>query len=223
MADIRTVGQKIPRTLFPCPTGIWIQRAVSQVQLWAQAETGRILSQTAPGFLCPEGSRRSGYRELSDWVSSWRRQISEGSCPRLPPGSCVLRAPGGSLRAEVVDLSLLSVQWLAASIQLCVCQALAEPLRRQLYQAPVSMHFLASAIESGFGVRIWDGSPGSCDVPGLLPSLDVVAVSQAPSPELNPDSPYGPPLAAPNLDQQGRHNQRRSSSSSLLRNLDTIF
>jgi hypothetical protein len=37
--------------------------------------------------------------------------------------------------------TLLSVQWLAMSIHLCICQVLAEPLRRQLYQAPVSMHF----------------------------------------------------------------------------------
>jgi hypothetical protein len=37
-----------------------------------------------------------------------------------------------------------SVQWLAVSICLCICSALAEPLRRQLYQAPVSMHLLAS-------------------------------------------------------------------------------
>jgi hypothetical protein len=37
-----------------------------------------------------------------------------------------------------------SVQWLSES--LCICQALAEPLRRQLYQASVSKHFLASAI-----------------------------------------------------------------------------
>jgi hypothetical protein len=36
--------------------------------------------------------------------------------------------------------------------------ALAEPLRRHPYQALVSMHFLASAIVSGFGVYIWDGS-----------------------------------------------------------------
>jgi len=44
-----------------------------------------------------------------------------------------------------------SVQWLAASIRLCVCHALAKPLRRQLYEPPFSMHFLASAIVSGFG------------------------------------------------------------------------
>ena len=51
-----------------------------------------------------------------------------------------------------------SVQWLDESINLCICQALAEPLRRQLYQAPVSMYFLASTIVSEFGVGIWDGS-----------------------------------------------------------------
>jgi hypothetical protein len=55
---------------------------------------------------------------------------------------------------------LCSVQWLASSICLCICQALIEPLRRQLYQAPVSQYFLASTIVSGFGVCIWDGSPG---------------------------------------------------------------
>jgi len=54
--------------------------------------------------------------------------------------------------------TLCSVQWLATSI--CICQALTEPLRWQLYQVPVSMHFLASAIVFEFGVCIWDGSPG---------------------------------------------------------------
>jgi hypothetical protein len=33
-----------------------------------------------------------------------------------------------------------------------LCQALAEPLRRQLYQAPVSMHFLATIIVSAFEI-----------------------------------------------------------------------
>jgi hypothetical protein len=51
-----------------------------------------------------------------------------------------------------------SVQWLALSIHLCICQALAEPLRRKLYQVPVSKHFLASTIVSGFGVCVWDES-----------------------------------------------------------------
>jgi hypothetical protein len=53
-----------------------------------------------------------------------------------------------------------SVQWLTASIHLCICQALAETLRRQLYQAPLSKHFLASTIASGCGNCIWDESPG---------------------------------------------------------------
>jgi hypothetical protein len=53
-----------------------------------------------------------------------------------------------------------SVQWLAASIPICIGQALTEPLRRQLCQAPVSKHFLASTKGSEFRVCIWDGSPG---------------------------------------------------------------
>jgi hypothetical protein len=44
-----------------------------------------------------------------------------------------------------------SVQWLAESINLCICQAQAEPLRRQQYQAPVSKHFLAFTTVCGFG------------------------------------------------------------------------
>jgi hypothetical protein len=51
-------------------------------------------------------------------------------------------------------------QGMTVSIHFCICQALAEPLRRQLYQAPVSKHLLASTILSGFGDCIWDGSPG---------------------------------------------------------------
>ena len=53
-----------------------------------------------------------------------------------------------------------SVQWLAASINLCICQALEEPLRKIMYQTSVSMHFLASTIVFGLGDCIWDGSPG---------------------------------------------------------------
>jgi hypothetical protein len=56
--------------------------------------------------------------------------------------------------------SLCSVLWLASSICICIGQNLLEPFRRQLYQAPVSKHFLASTIVSGFGVCMWDGSPG---------------------------------------------------------------
>jgi hypothetical protein len=55
---------------------------------------------------------------------------------------------------------LCSLQWLVASIHFCLCQALSELLRRELYQVPVSNHFLASPIVSRFSVCIWDGSPG---------------------------------------------------------------
>jgi hypothetical protein len=60
---------------------------------------------------------------------------------------------------SVLPLTPQSDGW-AASIHICISQDMAEPLRRQLYQAPVGKHFLASAIVSGFGVCMWDGSPG---------------------------------------------------------------
>jgi hypothetical protein len=46
------------------------------------------------------------------------------------------------------------------SIHFCISQALAQPLRRQLYQAPVSKMLLASATVSEFGGCLWDESPG---------------------------------------------------------------
>jgi hypothetical protein len=48
------------------------------------------------------------------------------------------------------------VRWLAASIYICICQTLSEPLRRQLYQAPASKYFSASAVVSWFGGCIPD-------------------------------------------------------------------
>jgi hypothetical protein len=54
--------------------------------------------------------------------------------------------------------TLCCVQWMAVSIHFCICQALEEPLKRQLYQAPDSKLLLAYAIVSGFGVSIWYGS-----------------------------------------------------------------
>jgi hypothetical protein len=50
-----------------------------------------------------------------------------------------------------------SVRCLAACISFCIGQALAKPLRGQLYQAPVSKCFLASAIVAEFGVCRLDG------------------------------------------------------------------
>jgi hypothetical protein len=42
------------------------------------------------------------------------------------------------------------------SIHFCICQALADPLRRQLYQAPLSKHLLAS-ITVSLGLVIVNG------------------------------------------------------------------
>jgi hypothetical protein len=49
--------------------------------------------------------------------------------------------------------SLYSV---GASIHICVCQALTEPLRRHPYQAPISKHFLVLAVESCLSGCIWE-------------------------------------------------------------------
>ena len=67
------------------------------------------------------------------------------------------KAPSASLVLPLTSplASLCSVQWLAVSIHICIGQDLEDPLRRQLYQAPVSKHFLASAIVFGVGVSMW--------------------------------------------------------------------
>ena len=56
--------------------------------------------------------------------------------------------------------SLGLVRWLAVSMFIYISQVLVEPLREQPYQAPISKHFLVSAIVWGFGVCRWDGSLG---------------------------------------------------------------
>ena len=56
--------------------------------------------------------------------------------------------------------TLCWVQWLAESVPLSICHALAEPPRWQLYQAPISKPLLASTIVSGFCSCIWDESLG---------------------------------------------------------------
>ena len=66
--------------------------------------------------------------------------------------------------------TLCSVQWMAVSIHFFFCQALAEPLRRQQYQAPISKLFLASTILFVFGGCLWHGSPGGA-VSGFIPSV----------------------------------------------------
>jgi hypothetical protein len=43
------------------------------------------------------------------------------------------------------------------NINICIGQSLAEPLRRQPYQAPVSKHFLVLAILSAYGMDLQVG------------------------------------------------------------------
>jgi hypothetical protein len=49
---------------------------------------------------------------------------------------------------------------MTVSIHFCICQSLACPHMRQLYQGPVSKILLVYAIVSGLGSCLWDGSPG---------------------------------------------------------------
>jgi hypothetical protein len=56
---------------------------------------------------------------------------------------------------------------MAVNTHFCICQALAEALRRQLYQAPVSKLFLAYTIVSGFGGCLGDETPGGAVIPSV--------------------------------------------------------
>jgi hypothetical protein len=67
--------------------------------------------------------------------------------------------PGSSGEVLLVNIVVLPMGLRTPSV-LSVTPPLLTPCSVQLYQAPVSKHFLASAIVSGFGDCIWDGSPG---------------------------------------------------------------
>ena len=56
--------------------------------------------------------------------------------------------------------SLHLVQCLSVYILICFGPPLVEHLRGQIYMAPISKPFLATAIVSGFGISRWDGSLG---------------------------------------------------------------
>jgi hypothetical protein len=77
----------------------------------------------------------------------------------LPMGLQFLSAPSVLPLALPLE-SMGLARWLALSICICIGQALAEPLRGQPYQAPVSKCFLAPAIVSRSGVCRWDGFLG---------------------------------------------------------------
>ena len=72
----------------------------------------------------------------------------------LPMGLQIPSAP--SVLSLILPLGEPMLSPMVGCEHLCICQALAESLRRQLYQAPVRKHFLASTIMSGFGDCIWD-------------------------------------------------------------------
>jgi hypothetical protein len=69
---------------------------------------------------------------LGWWFRPWELWLADIIV--LPMGLQTLSDP--SILSLILPLGTLwSFQWLAASICLCICQALAEALRRQLYQA----------------------------------------------------------------------------------------
>jgi hypothetical protein len=82
------------------------------------------------------------YALLCWWLSPWEFWgIWLVDVIVLPKGLQTLSTP--SVLSLTSPLGVpCSVQWLAASIQLCICQALAEPLRRHLYHAPFRKNFL---------------------------------------------------------------------------------
>ena len=84
------------------------------------------------------------------WVSPWEPLGDQLVDVILTVG---LQSPSTPLVLSLTSLlrTLCLVQWMVVSIHLCICKALAGSLRRQPYQAPFSMHFLASTIGSGFG------------------------------------------------------------------------
>ena len=97
---------------------------------------------------------------FGQWFSLWELlQVWLVVIVVLPMGLQSPSAPSAFSLTPPLE-SPCSVQWLAASICICIGQALAEPLRKQLYQAPDSKHFVAPAIVSVFGGCIWGGAPG---------------------------------------------------------------
>ena len=90
----------------------------------------------------------------------WKSRGSGQLTLLLPSWGCKAPQLLHSLLQLLHRRTLCSVQWLVVSTHLCICQALAERLGRQPYQASISKHFPASTVASGFGSYIWDGSLG---------------------------------------------------------------
>jgi hypothetical protein len=110
-----------------------------------------------PLFCFYEGMPPPTYPLLSQHPSillHWSIKSSQDQGPPLPLISDKALSAPSVLSLTPPLGSLCSVQWLTVSIHICIVQVLAEPLRRQLYQAPVSKHFLASAIVSEFALHV---------------------------------------------------------------------
>jgi len=109
---------------------------------------------------CPTRPSSATYADRSRTVYSWDSGSSGGLVDWYYCSSYGAKSPFSSFNpySNCSNGDPFSVQWFAVSVCLCFCKALTEPLGRQLYQDPVSMHFLAFPIVSGFGIYIWDGS-----------------------------------------------------------------
>ena len=95
-----------------------------------------------------------------------------------------------------------SVRFLTVSIHVCIGQDLTEPLRRQLYQAPVRKHFLASAIVSGFCGCIGDESPVGVVFRVAFPSVSApLFVPVYPLDRSNSELKFGDGWVVPFLNQ----------------------
>jgi hypothetical protein len=98
-------------------------------------------------------------RGLGGWGRSGRLTLL------LPPCDCKPPQLLQSLLQLLHRGTLRSVQWLAASFHLCICQALADSLRRQPYQVSISKHFPASTIPSVFYTKLGEKqSRGAIDI-----------------------------------------------------------
>jgi len=109
---------------------------------------------------------------LGCWLSPWELEGVGGS---LIAWYCCssnrVVSPFSSFRhfsnSSIGDPTL--VQWLAVNTLLCICKALTGPLRRQLYEASLRMHFLASTIVSMLGYHILDEFPsGTVSTPYVV-------------------------------------------------------
>jgi hypothetical protein len=87
-------------------------------------------------------------------LSLHRTKASPPTDDRQGPFNSICSSPNFSIGIPVlspmVDCEHLYLYWSGYG---------RDNLRRKLYQAPVSKHFLTSAIVSGFGICMWDRSP----------------------------------------------------------------